>query len=78
MKSKDKKELHLKSIKELKNLVASARDTLAGLKLDKTQNKLKNTRMLFLKRKELAQMLTIVRLKELVQVQEAKDEKTNK
>lgn len=69
MKSKDKKELHLKSIKELSNLVAGARDALAGLKLDKTQNKLKNTSILSLKRKEIAQMLTIIRLKELAEIQ---------
>lgn len=65
MKSKDKKELHTKSIKELSNMVIQAKNELAELKMDKTQNKLKNTSMLSLKRKEIAQMLTIVRLKEL-------------
>jgi len=68
MKSKDKKELHVKSIKELNNMVMQAKNELAGLKMDKTQNKLKNTSMLSLKRKEIAQMLTIVRLKELAGV----------
>jgi len=72
MKSKDKKELHLKSIKELSNLVTQTKDELAGLKLDKTQNKLKNTSILFLKRKEIAQMLTILRLKELAEIQTKK------
>ena len=65
MKTKDKKELHLKSIKELSDLVNAAYDALSNLRLDKTQNKLKNTSLLSLKRKEIAQMLTIIRMKEL-------------
>lgn len=65
MKTKDKKELHLKNLDELRSLVIQAKDALAGLKLDKIQNKLKNTRQLFIKRREIAQMLTIVRGKEL-------------
>lgn len=65
MKTKDKKELHSKSLEELKNLIVQAKDALAGLRLDKTQNKLKNTRLLFIKRREIAQMLTIARGKEL-------------
>ncbi len=65
MKTKDKKELHLKSVKELGNVIRDAKDTLSNLRLDKTQNKLKNTSLLSLKRKEIAQMLTILREKEL-------------
>ena len=65
MKTKDRKELHSKNLKELNNLVIQAQDELSRLKLDKTQNKLKNTRWLFIKRKEIAQMLTIIRAKEL-------------
>lgn len=74
MKSKDKKELHTKSIKELRALAIEAKDAFAALRLDKTQNKLKNTSLLSLKRKEIAQMLTIIRLKELVEVQLEKKE----
>lgn len=69
MKTKDKKELHLKGIKELGKLVSDAKDALVTLRLDKTQNKLKNTSLLFVKRKEIAQMLTIIRLKELAEAQ---------
>ncbi len=65
MKTKDKKELHLKSLRELSNLVNNAKDDLSGLMLDKAQNKLKNTSQLSIKRKEIAQMLTIMRGKEL-------------
>lgn len=72
MKSKDKKELHAKNVKELSNLVGEAKNALALLRLDKTQNKLKNTRLLFLKRKEIAQMLTIIRLKELTEIRARK------
>jgi ribosomal protein L29 len=72
MKSKDKKELHRKDIKELRNLVTQLRDELAGLRMDKTQNKLKNTSMLFIKRKEVAQMLTIMRAKELADIEAKK------
>ena len=78
MKTKDKKELHLKSLQELKKLVIDVKDALSDLKLDKTQNKLKNTSLLSLKRKEIAQMLTIIREKELQEEMEAKNEKTNK
>lgn len=72
MKAKDKKELHLKSLQELKKLVTDAKDTLSGFKLDKTQNKLKNTSLLSLKRKEIAQMLTVIRGKELSDIQTKK------
>ncbi len=65
MKTKDKKELHLKNLQELNKLIIDAKDALSGLRLDKTQNKLKNTSSLSLRRKEIAQMLTIIRGKEL-------------
>ncbi len=74
MKTKEKKELHAKSIKELSRLVVEAKDALVGLRLDKKQNKLKNTSQLALKRKEIAQMLTIKRLKELSEIQSKKKE----
>ena len=69
MKTRDKKELHSKSLKELNKLVIDARDMVVGLQLDKTQNKLKNTSQLSVKRKEIAQMLTIIRMKELAEIQ---------
>jgi ribosomal protein L29 len=78
MKSKDRKELHLKSLEDLKKLAMDAKDALSDLALDKAQNKLKNTSQLSVKRKEIAQMLTLVREKELQEEMEAKNEKTNK
>lgn len=67
MKTKDKKGLRLKSLKELHVLVIETKDLISSLVLDKTQNKLKNTRQIFLRRKEAAQILTIIREMELSQ-----------
>jgi ribosomal protein L29 len=67
MKTKDKKELHLKSIKELKKLITEAKDEIVALRMEKTQNK--NTSIFSLKRKEIAQMQTIVRMKELAEIE---------
>ena len=72
MKLKEKKELHLKSVKELRDLVVKAKDAFVGLKMEKTQNKLKNTSLISNKRKEIAQMMTVIRLKELAEVEAGK------
>jgi ribosomal protein L29 len=68
MKSKDRKELHAKSLKELINLVTQAKDALVNLKMDRVMNKLKNTSVLSIKRKEIAQMLTVIKMKELAEI----------
>ena len=65
MKSKDKKELFTKSEKELRKALKEAREALFNLNLDNRQNKLKNTRQLFWKRKEIAFILTALREKEI-------------
>ena len=65
MKLKDKKDIFAKSENELKKAVSTARDQLFGLKIDLSQNKLKNTTSIFLKRKEIAWILTALREKEL-------------
>ena len=78
MKTKNKKELHLKSLQELKKLAMDTKDELSDLKLDKTQNKLKNTSLLSLKRKEIAQILTVIKMKGLQEEMEAKNEKAKK
>jgi ribosomal protein L29 len=67
MKTKDKKALHAKSLKELNKMISDAKDAIVDLELDKTQNKLKNTSQLSVKRREIAQMLTIARIKELAE-----------
>lgn len=60
MKKKDKQRLREMNINELETLLKKRRDELFELKLDKAQNKLKNTRLLFLTRQEIACMLTII------------------
>lgn len=65
MKTKEKKDLFNKELKELGKMLKDARNTLFNLRLEKAQNKLKNTRSAFLKRKEIAQILTVIKEKEL-------------
>jgi len=64
MKTKDKQALHAKTLQELKTLFKEAREALWSLKLEKRLGKLKNPRSIFWKRKEIAQILTIIREKE--------------
>jgi len=65
MKSKDKKELFTRSEKELRKALKEAREALFALNLDNRQNKLKNTRQLFWKKKEIALILTALKEKEI-------------
>lgn len=60
MKTKDKKELLKKGEKELEALLKEARESLFNLRLEKAQNKLKNLRSIFVKRKEIAKILTAI------------------
>ncbi|MBI2032081.1 MAG: 50S ribosomal protein L29 [Candidatus Levybacteria bacterium] len=66
MKTKEKKEVFSKDIKELKNRLKEAREQLFEMRMDFSQNKLKNSRQLFFKRREIAQIMTVIREKELV------------
>lgn len=75
MKTKDKKELRSKNISELKDLASQRNAEVLELKLSKSQNKLKNTRSIYLKRKELAQILTIIKEKELANLEAINDKK---
>lgn len=65
MKTKDRQAFHAKTLQELKTQLAQAKETLFLLKLDKSLGKLKNIRSIFWKRKEIAQISTIIRGKEL-------------
>lgn len=64
MKKKDIQDIKTKSIAELRKLSSDAVSSLMSLKLDHTQFKLKNTRSIFLKRKELARIKTFLTEKE--------------
>lgn len=67
MKLKDKQMFRTSTLEELKNLLEKARNELFLFKLDKAQKKDKNTRSIFLKRKEIALISTLIREKELVE-----------
>jgi ribosomal protein L29 len=65
MKTKEKKELFAKTETELRKLLKEAKGVLLDLMLDLQQNKLKNTRLIFWKRKEIALIKTALKEKEL-------------
>ena len=53
MKSRDRKELFTRNEKELRKALKEAKEALFNLVLDSKQNKLKNTRKIFWKKKGL-------------------------
>ena len=65
MKTKDRKELFTRNEKELKKALKEAKDALFNFVLENRQNKLKNTRQIFWKKKEIAWILTALKEKEL-------------
>jgi len=66
MKTKEKKQLFAKNLNELKKALAEAKEAVINLNLEKAQNKLKNTRLIYWKKKEIANILTAIREKELI------------
>lgn len=66
MKTKQKKELHTKTVDELKIMVKDLSKDLYRLQLDHKEGKLKDTRSLYQKRKTIAVVQTIVQEKEVV------------
>ena len=67
MKTREKKDLHNKTIVELNSLLLETKKTVHSAMLEKIENKLKNTRLIFLKRREIAQILTVLKEKELAE-----------
>lgn len=65
MKTKEKKEIFAKSETELRKALKDAKAALLDLMLDLKQNKLKNTRLIFWKRKDIALIKTALKEKEL-------------
>lgn len=65
MKTRDKKDLFTKDAKELIKKLKDTRDELFTMKIDLTQNKLKNPKSITTKRKEIALILTALKEKEL-------------
>lgn len=66
MKTKDKKELFTKTTIELKKLLDEAIKAVASLKFDHQQSKLKDTRSIFNKGKEIAVLKSIMNMKSSV------------
>ncbi len=66
MKRKEIKELHTKTIEELNTLLKETRDLFLKMRLDLTRNRVKNTRGIFLMRKDMARILTIINQKEVM------------
>jgi ribosomal protein L29 len=64
MKINDKKELHTKNASELRKMLKDGHELLMSLKLDREQDKLKNTRGIFNTRKNIAIIKTILKGKE--------------
>jgi ribosomal protein L29 len=60
MNANDRKELHTKTVQELRKLLKEAEAALLQLRLDHKQAKLKNVRSLFLKRREIAVLQTVM------------------
>lgn len=79
MKKKEKENIKLKTITELRKLLKDAEDSLFKSKLDKSQNKLKNQRQIFWERKKIALFLTVINEKEKIEKlnkEKAKKEET--
>jgi len=65
MKTQIKKELHAKSLLELKKQLKDVKDEVRSLRLDKEMGKLKNSSSLSLKRAEIAVIKTIINEKSI-------------
>ena len=70
MKTKERKEIFTKTDKELIKVLKEAKEALFNFNLELKQNKLKNTRQIFWKKKEIAYIKTSLRQKELEKGQE--------
>lgn len=70
MKINERKQLHTKTMEELRVLLKEVRDALLSLRFEKAQKKLQKTREIFEKRKDIARIATVLREKELLKVSE--------
>lgn len=72
MKRNELTEIKGLDLKTLRARTASLKEEIAGLVMDKNMRKLKDLKMISKKRKDLAQILTIAKQKELLERLEAK------
>ncbi len=73
---KDIKDISSRTEKDLRDLLKTKREDLFKLNLDNKQNKLKNTRIIFNTRKEIARVMTLIKEKQLAE--EAKNVEVSK
>lgn len=66
MKTNERKELHHKTSEELQKMLMDARKELVTARLSHTRGKLKNPRSLMMIRRNIAQVLSVLRRKELL------------
>ncbi len=78
MKKNDFAQIKGLEIKELKEKVKVILKEVADLTLDKNMKKLKDLKTVSKKRKDLAQILTVIKQKELLAKLESKKEETKK
>lgn len=67
MKRQDLVQIKGLDLKELRIKVRTLREEIAGLILDKNMKKLKDLKMVSKKKRDLAQVLTVIRQKELLE-----------
>lgn len=72
MKKRELTQIKGLAVKELILKAKAIKGEIANLVIDKNMKKLKDTRSIFKKRKDLAQILTIIRQKQLLEELEAK------
>ncbi len=74
MKKQDLIDVKALEIKALKERVKKLRFEISDLHLDKNMNKLANSKIIWKRRKDLAQILTVLKQKELLAMFEMKGE----
>lgn len=73
MKKNDLAEVKKMDIKQIKEKVKKTRTEIAGLVIDKNMGKLANLKAVKSKRRDLAQTLTVLKQKELLEKMEVKN-----
>ena len=73
MKTKDLKSLKIKKTDELKKILSEKLELLAKIKLDMVTGKEKNLKKVKNLRREIAQVFTLIREKELVEAEKPKE-----
>ncbi len=73
MKAKEIKQLHAKTVKELRVMLQKVQEELVKLRMGQATRKLKNFHQLMRKRHDIARIKTILREKELLESSEKEE-----